>query len=190
METSRRRPRSPALGRLYTQLLPDYSQKPPAVRALSCCPVPSSCIWLLSQTHPHRTTTFCHHHTTAMEKLCSPPQLCGLHNSPEEGHQRGTHPSKAKSVSPFLLGSGNGYQLCAPPAPKNCPKLEARLLAMAKCATTMQEAFTRAYSLLPRDFDAVKSYLRQVWDLKWFPTSGRSSQSLKTKKRLSANGSV
>lgn len=69
-------------------------------------------------------------------------------------------------VSPFLLDSGNAYQLCAPPAPKSCPKLKTRLLAMPKCTTTTQDTFTRAYSLLPNDFDAVKSYLHQALDLK------------------------
>lgn len=50
-------------------------------------------------------------------------------------------------VSLFLLGSGNACQLCAP---KSCPKLKTRLLAMPKCTTTAQDTFTRAYSLLPK----------------------------------------
>lgn len=62
-----------------------------------------------------------------------------------------------------------------------------RLLAMPKCTTTTQDTSTRAYSLLPNDFDAVKSYLRQVLDLKWFQTCGNSSKPWKQGK---ADGSV
>lgn len=58
---------------------------------------------------------------------------------------------------------------------------------------TLSQGLTHFF---PSDFDAVKSYLHQekppdpLLDLKWFQTSGKSSQPLKPRKRLNADGSV
>lgn len=116
VDTTWRRPRSPVLGRLYTQLLPDYSQEPPAHRALSYYPVPSSCIWLLSQTHPQRITTFCCHTDLLHCSLATRTgtrtwswRSCALLSNCLGGHQGGTHvPPK-----PFLCFSF--YQAVAIP---------------------------------------------------------------------------
>lgn len=102
------------------------------------------------------------HQNTAMENLCSPLQLSGLQAAPDGGHQGGTHVPSKPALFLLLLGSGNAYQLWAPPAPKT----QGKAAGNAKHTTNTQDAFTRAYSLLPSDFDAVKSDLRQVLDLK------------------------
>lgn len=203
METTRRRPRSPVLGgctlnyyqiRAKSHLLTGLS-----VTALSPAAVfDSSPKYIHRGPQPFAVTQTCWSLATRTGTVTWPWRSCALLSRClgsmllQRKDTKGGHVSLQRQffVSPFLLGSGNVYQLCAPPAPKSCPKPKARWLATPKCTTTIQDSFTRAYSLLPSDFDAVESYLRQVLDLKQFPTCGKSSQSLKTRKRLNADGSV
>lgn len=155
--------------------LPDYSQEPPAHRALSYCPVPSSCIWLLSQIYLQRTTTFCHH-TDVLE----PGTKVRHRNSHGEAvlsspavwvpyFSRGRTPRGAyvppKSVLCFFLFTRQWQclpALCSTSSQK-LPKTQCKTACNAKLPKTPSQ---RAHSLLPSDFDAVKSYLRQVLDLK------------------------
>lgn len=135
VKTTRRRPRSPALGRFYTQLPPNYSQEPPPVRLLSYCPVPSSCIWLL---HPHRTTTFCHHkpgnkdrhHTTAW-RSCA-----GLHASPEGGHI----PPKPNPCFSLFTRQWQCLSALGSTSSQKLPKTQGKTAGNAKMC---QEAFTK-----------------------------------------------
>lgn len=88
-----------------------------------------------------------------------------------------------KPVLCFFLFTGQWQclpALCSTSSQK-LPKTQWKTACNAKRPKTPSQ---RAHSLLPSDFDAVKSYLHQVLDLKLFPTSGKSSQSLKNNSML------
>lgn len=152
METTRRRPRSPVLGgctlnyyqiRAKSHLLTGLS-----VTALSPAAVfGSSPKYIHRGPQPFAVTQTCWSLATRTGTVIWPWRSCALlSRCPgsmllQRKDTKGGHVSLQRQffVSPFLLRSGNVYQLCAPPAPKSCPKPKAKQLATPKCTTTIQE---------------------------------------------------
>lgn len=174
MDTTRRRPRSPVLGRLYTQLLPDYTllQEPPAHRALSYYPIPSSCIWLLSQTHPQKTTTFCCHTDLLCCSLATRTDTgtwawrsCALLSNCLGGH--------ISLQSQFFVSPFTRQCQCLPALCSKTFRTQGKTAGNAKMHHNRQRHFHKGLLTSSSAFDAVKSYLHQVLDLKLFLASGK-----------------